>query len=142
MAIQENPFTGFNFIVEIAGVAAAGFAECSGLNTETEVIEYRTGSEDITVRKIPGLKKFTNITLKRGITLNRELWEWRKKVLDGHTERTDGSIIMLNEERQEVLRFTFRAGWPVKWEGPLLNATSNEIAIETLEIAHEGLNWD
>lgn len=136
---RSDPFSAFNFLVEIDGVTVAGFSECSGLTTETDIIEYRVGSEDITVRKLPGLKKFTNISLKRGYTNSKELWEWRKKVLDGKTERQSGSIVLLNEARQPALRWNFREGWPNKLEGPTFNAKNNEVAIETMEIAHEGL---
>jgi phage tail-like protein len=109
------------------------------VNTETDAIEYRTGNLDITVTKLPGLKKFGNITLKRGFTTSKELWEWRKKVLDGKTERQSGSIVLQNEARQEALRWNFREGWPRKWEGPTFNAKTNEVAIETLEIVCEGI---
>jgi phage tail-like protein len=139
---RSDPYSAFNFLVEIDGVTVAGFSECSGLTTETDVIEYRTGAEDITARKLPGLKKFTNISLKRGYTDSKELWEWRKKVLDGQTERQSGSIVLLSESRTPALRWNFREGWPSKWEGPTLNAKNNEVAIETLEIAVEGLELE
>jgi phage tail-like protein len=136
---RNDPFSAFNFLVEIDGVTVAGFSEVSGLTTETDVIEYRTGAEDITNRKLPGLRKYTNIALKRGYTDSKELWEWRKKVMDGKTERQSGAIVLLNEGREEALRWNFREGWPSKWEGPAFNAKNNEVAIETLEICHEGL---
>jgi phage tail-like protein len=136
---RNDPFSAFNFMVEIDNVTVAGFSECSGLTMETDPIEYRTGSEDITVRKLPGLKKYSNITLKRGFTSSKELFDWRKKVMDGKTERQSGAIVLLNEAREEALRWTFREGWPSKLEGPSFNAKNNEVAIETLEICHEGL---
>lgn len=136
---RNDPYSSMNFLVEIDGITVAGFSECSGLDNETDVIEYRNGNEDIKVRKLPGLKKFANITLKRGYTDNRELWDWRKKVLDGKTERRSGSIILLNEAREPALRWNFREGWPVKLEGPVLNALKNRVAIETLEIAVEDI---
>ena len=139
---RTDPYANFNFLVQIDGVNVAGFSECSGLSTDTDPIEYRTGSEDITVRKVPGLKKFANVSLKRGMTQNLDLWNWRKTVLDGVTQRKDGSITLLNEARQPAMRWHFRQGWPAKWEGPSLNATGNEVAIETLEIAHEGLELE
>lgn len=139
---RNDPYGGFNFLVEVDGVTVAGFSECSGLDTETDIIEYRNGDEDITVRKLPGLKKFTNITLKRGFTESTELWEWRKKVMDGQTERQTGSIVLLNEAREEALRYNFREGWPSKWQGPALNAASSEVAIETLEIACEAIELE
>ncbi len=139
---RNDPYSAFNFLVEIDGVTVAGFSECSGLTTETDVIEYRNGDEDITVRKLPGLKKFTNISLKRGFTDSTELWEWRKKVMDGQTERQSGSIVLLNEAREEALRYNFREGWPSKWEGPTFNAKNNEVAIEVMEIAAESLELE
>jgi phage tail-like protein len=83
--------------------------------------------------------KTTNITLKRGWTQNTKLWEWRKKVIDGKTQRTSGTITLLDESRQPALRWNFRQGWPSKWEGPSLNGKTSEVAIETLEIANEGI---
>jgi phage tail-like protein len=136
---RNDPFSAFNYLVVIDGVTTAGFSECSGINTETDPIEYRNGNEDITVRKLPGLKKFGNITLKRGYTNSRELWDWRKKVMDGKTERKSGSVVLLNEARQPALTWNFREAWPRKWEGPSFNAKNNEVAIETLEIVCEGV---
>lgn len=133
---RNDPFAAFNFLVDIGG-ATAGFSEVSGLTTETDVIEYRTGAMDITVTKLPGLKKFTNIMLKRGFTNTKELWEWRKTVIDGRTERRDGTITLLNEARQPALQWNFYYGWPSKWEGPTMNAKTNEVAIETLNITCE-----
>jgi phage tail-like protein len=139
---RNDPFAAFNFLVEIDNVTVAGFSECSGINTETDVIEYRTGDLDITVKKLPGLKKYGNITLKRGFTDSAELWEWRKKVLQGKTERQSGSIVLLNEAREAALRWNFREAWPRKWDGPTFNGKTNEVAIETLEIVHEGIELD
>ncbi len=137
-----DPYAQFNFLVEIDNVTRAGFTECGGLTTEQDVIDYREGSEDTIVRKIPGLRKITNITLKRGFTQDRELWEWRKTTIDGRTERRAGAIVLLDEAREEVLRFNFREGWVCKWDGPQLNASTNEVAIESLEICHEGLELE
>ncbi len=134
---RDDPYSAFNFLVEIDGVTEAGFSECAGLTTETDVIEYRNGNRDITVSKLPGLRKYTNISLKRGFTQGKELWEWRKTVIDGKTERQSGSVVLLNEAREEALRWNFQEGWPSKWEGASFNAKNNEVAIETLEIACE-----
>ena len=97
---RKDPYAAFNFMVDIDGMKAV-FSECSGLSTDTDPIEYRTGEADNTVTKIPGLKKFANISLKRGMTQDLALWEWRKTVLDGLTERKSGSITLLNEAREE-----------------------------------------
>lgn len=136
---RNDPYAQFNFLVELDGLTVAGFTEVGGLTAESDVIEYRNGNEDATVRKLPGLRKVSNITLKRGYTQNMELWEWRKTSEDGQTERRDGVIILLDEARQPVLRWIFREGWLAKYEGAALNSTTNEAAIESIEIAHEGL---
>jgi phage tail-like protein len=137
---RNDPYGQFNFIVEIDGVIAGGFSECSGLSTDTNIIEYREGNENQgTVRKLPGLIRYTQISLRKGFTQNKKLWEWRKKVIDGKTQRTSGTITLLDEARQPALRWNFRQGWPSKWEGPALNGKTSEVAIEMLEIAHEGL---
>ena len=137
---RNDPYGQFNFQVEIDGIVVAGFSEVSGLTTDTNIIEYREGDENVgTVRKLPGLMKYNNIVLKRGWTADTNLWTWRKKVIDGKTQRTTGAIILLDESRSPALRWNFTAGWPSKWEGPALNAKTSEVAIETLEITHEGL---
>jgi phage tail-like protein len=137
---RNDPYGQFNFLVEIDGVILGGFSECSGLTGDTNMIEYREGNEQQgTTRKLPGLMKYNNVVLKRGWTKDRSLWNWRKKVIDGKTQRTSGTITLLDEARQPALRWNFREGWPSKLEGPALNAKTSEVAIETLEIAHEGL---
>lgn len=137
---RNDPYGQFNFLIEIDGVVKGGFSEASGLSTDTNIIEYREGAEQQgTTRKLPGLMKYNNIVLKRGWTRDKSLWAWRKKVIDGKTQRNSGSIVLLDEARNEALRWNFREGWPSKWEGPALNAKTSEVAVETLEIAHEGL---
>jgi phage tail-like protein len=138
-ANRNDPFGAFNFLVEIDGVTTTSFSEVSGLDAEIEPIEYRTGDEDTTVRKIPGLRKYSNITLKRGFTPDLSLWNWMKQGLGGKVMRANMSITLLDGARQPVLRWNVREAWPCKWEGPDLNAKGNDIAIETLEICHEGI---
>jgi len=140
MATQRNdPYANFNFLVEIDGVITAGFSEVSGLTADTNVIEYREGDDPIHVRKLPGLIHFSNITLKRGITKDLSLWNWFNTVLKGTVQRASGSIILLDAARNPVLRWTFVNGWPCKWKGPHLDGKTSEVAIEELEIAHEGI---
>jgi phage tail-like protein len=142
-ASRNDPYLRFNFLVEIDGIQAGFFKSVSGLDSETEVVEYRTGAmQGPSSLKLPGLHKFANITLKRGITQDLSLWQWYKTVLDGQTDRRNGVIMLLNESLQPVLRWQFRDGWICKWEGPDLDASANEVAIETIEIAHEGLELD
>jgi phage tail-like protein len=139
MADRKDPYAQYNFLVEIDGLSVAGFTEVGGLTNESDIIEYREGSDTATVRKLPGLRKYSNITLKRGFTQNKELWEWRNTTNEGKTERKAGSIILLDESRNEALRWNFSEGWISKWEGPALNATANEASIESLEIAVENI---
>ena len=136
---RNDPYRGFNFIVEIDGIARAGFRECSGLDTAQDPVEYREGNEGLTVRKLTSLVKYSNITLKWGITDDAQLWDWRKNIMAGNDDRKNGSIILLDTTGTEKVRWNFREGWPTKWTGPTFNATGNEVAVETLEIAHEGL---
>ncbi len=137
---RRDPYKGFNFRVEIDGSTVAGFSECSGLGAETNVIEYREGTDKtLTVRKLPGLTKFTPIVLKRGITTNRELWDWAKSVWNGNVQRRNGATILLADDGTEVVRWAFFEGWPSKYEGPTLNGKGNDVAIETLVIEHERL---
>jgi phage tail-like protein len=140
---RVDPFPAFNFTIEIDGVTDAGFNEVTGLDTENDIIEYRTGDREPSVTKQPGLDKNPNIVLKRGFAkAGDELWKWRKAVIDGKTERASGTIVLLNEAREPAMRWNFREGWPSKLQGPALNAKNNEVAIETLEIAHEGLEFE
>ena len=137
--LRKDPYAAFNFLVEIDNVTVAGFSECSGINTETDAIEYRTGDTDITVTKLPGLKKFGNITLKRGITQDKTIYLWRKTVTDGDIERKNLSIVLQNEKHDEVVRWNVVNAWISKYTAPDLKATANEIAIESVELTHEGL---
>ena len=139
---RNDPYAQYNFLIEIDGLSAAGFTEVGGLTTESEAFDYREGSDNNIVRKLTGLTSVTPITLKRGFTTNVELWAWRKTTIDGATERKSGAIILLNESREEVMRWNCVEGWLTKWEGPGLNATTNEAAIESLEIVHEGLSFE
>ncbi len=135
-----DAYRNFNFLVEIDGIAQGSFTECSGLGATTEVIEAREGSENTTVRKLPGRTTYSDITLKWGTTSSSELWRWRERVIEGDVDRRNGSIVVFDlRNKQEVIRWNFVRAWPSRWEGPALNAKGNELAIETLVLAHEGV---
>jgi phage tail-like protein len=136
---SQDPYRSYRFRVELDGVDRGGFRECSGLDFGQDPIEYREGTEALTPRKLPGLYKFSNIVLKWGLSDDEELWEWRQQAIDGKLERKNGSIILVDDAGEDKTRWNFTAGWVAKWSGPSFNATGNEVAIETLEIAHEGL---
>jgi phage tail-like protein len=139
-ARPKDPFRGFKFRVQIDGINKAGFREVSGLDAATDTVDYRDGDGD-TIRKLAGLKKFANITLKRGITDDLDLWKWRTMVMDGKIQeaRKNGQILLLDDEGKEAAEWTFTDAWPAKWTGPAFNATANEVSIDTIELAHEGL---
>jgi phage tail-like protein len=139
-AQRDDPYQHYNFLVEIDGVQRAGFSEVGGLNTETDVIDYREGSDlNLNVRKLTGLRKYTAVSLKRGYTQNTELWLWRKDIINGIVKRRTIDIVLRSEDQQEVLRWRVKEGFISKWTGPVLNAKTNEVAIEEIEIQNEGI---
>jgi len=148
LVYREDPYASYNFELVLTGISDDGkvvkgsFSEVSGLEVDIAPIDYRNGSEDIVVRKVPGLKKFNVIVLKRGIIGDLALWNWVLRGMQGLVKRTEAAIILLDENRREAMRWNFRRVWPSKWTGPGLNAKNNEIAMETLELCHEGMSID
>jgi phage tail-like protein len=134
-----EPFNNFNFLVEIDGITRAAFHECSGLDSTIDVIEHREGGENVTLRKLPGMTKYSNIVLKRGITDDQELYKWHLEAIKGNVKRQNGSIVLLDRGGQEKARWNFVRAWPAKWTGPSLTAEGNDVAIEQLDLAHEGI---
>jgi phage tail-like protein len=142
MPDPQYPMTALHFRVSWGDSNnTVSFSEVSGLTLESEPIEYR-GGEDITltVRKIPGLRKFGNVTLKRGIMpAENGFFEWWNTIQSGIAERRTVTISLLNEKHEPVMTWEIQQAWPVKVEGPPMNAKGNEIAIESIEFAHEGM---
>lgn len=139
---RKDPFKNFRFLVEIDGIVQAGFREVTVPDSTTDVVEYREGNEKtITPRKLPGLTKYGNLTLKWGVTDSLELYNWRRLVETGQIEkaRRNLAVIVLDDEGNPAARWEFLNAWPSKYDAPDLNATANEVAIETLEIVHEGM---
>jgi len=141
---RTDPFGSMRFEVEVKPWVSGSFRECTGLGSETELIETKESmpggfTEYI---KCPGALKWDNITLKRGITYSMELWQWRGKVEEGKVDdaRANGSIKMYDSQNSCVARWNFENGWPQKVSGPTFNATSNEIGVEELVIVHEGVS--
>jgi phage tail-like protein len=136
----NDPLTNFNFLVESGGVLGAGFSEVTGMNGEIQAVEYREGRDpQSNTRKQPGLSKYGNVTLKRGVITNQDLFTWFKTGVDGDILRIDICILLLDEQRQEKVRYNLTNAWPVKFVAPDLKAAANEIAVNSLELAHEGL---
>jgi len=138
-ATRNDPFLAFRYEVQFDDLAVAGFSEISGLTLETEIQEYPEGGLNSHTRKFPGRSKQSNLVFKRGI-VDRELWQWFWDQTQGVVKRRNGSILVKDPAgSDDVLTFEFRRAFPAKWQGPELNATANAVAVETLELCHEGL---
>lgn len=137
---RSDPYGGYNFLVEIEGITRASFQECSGLDSTQTPGEYREGTDPLTVRKLPGLVTYSNITLRWGITDDAELWAWRKQVADGSVESKNISIVLMDDAGSEKIRWNVVNCWPTGWTGPSFNAQTSDLAIEALELAHEGID--
>jgi phage tail-like protein len=124
---------------EILDVAVGGFSECAGLEMSLQVEDYKEGGNNGQLLKFPTRVTWSNITLKRGIGVNTALWDWHYGFVQGQGRRRDGTIILLNDLGLPTHIWCFRRGLPVKYTGPSLNATQNNVAIEAIEIAHEGI---
>ncbi|MGC5328280.1 phage tail protein [Brevibacillus sp. SYSU BS000544] len=136
---RRDPFRNFRFRVEIDGIQQAGFSEATGFDATIDVIDYREGSEPTHVRKLPGLSKYGNISLKWGITDSMELYNWHRDVSNGNVQRKNISIIIVDEAGNDKARWEFVNTWPTKYDPSDLNAKGNDVAIETIEIVHEGM---
>jgi phage tail-like protein len=141
MPERKDPLRNFRFLLEIDKIVQAGFSEVTVPDTTTDVVEYREGNEEAHLRKLSGLNKFANITLKSGATDSVELFEWRKLVMQGKMKeaRRNIAVIVLDEEGKPAARWEFENAWPSKYDPPDMNAKGNEAAIELLEIVHEGM---
>ena len=139
----EELYGSYHFLLEIQGVIndnkviVGGFKSVSGMDSETEIIEFKQGN-DLIVRKKPGRTTYSNIILERGYTATDDLWQWRKNIEDGKIDRRAGSVIILDQDGQtEVARYNFFEGWPCKWEAPQMDSDSSSMAIEKIEVAIE-----
>jgi phage tail-like protein len=138
--IRRDPLARYNFYIEWKNIIHAGFRECSGLDSTQTAGDYREGTDPLTMRKLPGLVSYSNITLQRGMTNNDELWKWRENLTKGLVDRRDISIVLLDDQAQEKVRWNLTDCWPTSWKAPDFDATADEVAIETLELAHEGIS--
>ena len=143
---NKNPYSAFNFVVEIDGARIAAFQEITGLDSENTPIEYREGADAMnTVRKLVGLEKYPNLVLKRGVSGSTTLWDWRKEVRDGGSAfppTRNVTILLLDEKHVSVLKWRLTNAWCCKLTGPSLNGKGNEIAIETMELAYDRIDME
>jgi phage tail-like protein len=143
MADRVDPYAGFNFAVELDGVTRAGFRECSGLENSQTAGTYREGTDAyLSPRKIPGMNTYGDITLSRGITSDNKLWEWRVKAMKGAVERHNISIILMDDVGNAKITWNLFEAWPTSWNGPSLNATADDVAVEQLTLTYERIEVD
>ncbi|MGB8770734.1 MAG: phage tail protein [Candidatus Korobacteraceae bacterium] len=151
--LPPDPFRGFNFLVSLVdssssftvvtsalqSLALGGFSECSGLEMSMDIEEYSEGGNNGTVLRFPTRVKWTNLRLKRGVTFADELWQWHYDFSRGVGKRRDGIVVLQDERHNPAKVWSFVRGLPVRWLGPSFNATQSQVAVEEVEIAHEGL---
>jgi phage tail-like protein len=133
------PHGSFRYKLEIDGLEAGGFSEVSGFDATVEVKEYREGDMPQTPSKVPGLKKYGNITLKQGLVDSTVLYDWIMKGVEGEVVRTTVTITLQDQTETDVASWQVINAWPTKYTAPSFNAGSSEVSIETLEIVHEGM---
>ena len=136
---RNDPFPAFRFEIRLDDLPPAGFSECTGLQLETEVQDYPEGGLNTYLRKFPGRTKQANLMLRRGI-VDRQLWDWYYDLTQGVVKLRNGTIAVHDPAGgNPVMEWRFWRAFPSKWSGPDLNATQNNIAVETLELCHQGL---
>jgi phage tail-like protein len=134
-----QPYQTFNFAVEIEGLLVGGFTEVSGLESDIEVEEYREGGVNGYVHKLAGRVSHANLVLQHGLTSMSTLWDWYYNTTLGAIQRKNGTIMLLDPGQIPVMWWNFRNALPVRWTGPSFSAVSDEVGVESLELAHEGL---
>ncbi len=140
LGIRADPYQVFNFLIEIEGILAGGFSECSGLQVETETFEYREGGLNEYMHRFAGPTKYPPLILKHGLTQIDGLWAWHQDVAQRKIERRNGTIYLLNKQRIPVIWWDFKEAFPFRWNGPELRADSAQVAVESVELAHRGLS--
>ena len=142
-ARRDDPYLNFNFAVEIDQITIAGFSEADLPEGRIEPVAYREGTDRTSAaRLLPGRVSYGPLVLRRGVTGDPALFQWWLAVTQGNVERRNVSVVLRDEQGNAVARWNLRDAWPMKWVGPALNARGNEVAIETLELAHEGIELE
>src|SRR5688572_28521494 len=136
---RADPYAGFIFRVEIFGLQVGGFSQVSGLEREVQTEDFREGGRNNYTHKLATVTKYQNLSLRRGIADASELWQWHQDVVHGKTERRRITVVLLDQLQKEKWRWVFADAYPVKWSGSELNATSNEVYVDSVEFAHNGI---
>ncbi len=134
-----DPFLASRFCIEIENVNYGGFRECTGLEATVDVFEYPEGGLNDFTHKLPGRVAWGNLVLKHGLSDTAELWDWFVGTMRGQIERKNISIVLYDSQAREVKRWSFQGAYPVKYSGPEFKVDESAVAIETLELAHQGL---
>ncbi|MGZ4031381.1 MAG: phage tail protein [Tumebacillaceae bacterium] len=134
-----NVVGAYRYVVEIDGLEVAGFSEVTGIQAETEIEEYVEGGLNGYVHRFAKQTKFPMLVFKRGLTSDSSLWDWYADVMSGTITRKNGAVILNDQSGTEVVRWNFFDAYPVKWNGPEMNASRSEVAIESMELVHNGL---
>jgi phage tail-like protein len=140
---ETDPLNGFHFGLDVQGTLTGFFTEISGLGSENEVVEQKVVSDKgiQIIKKIPGRLKFTDVTLKRGVTSQMDIWQWRKMVEQGDTQgaRKNATITMYDQSLKPVAEWNLENAWPLKVTGPSLQSDSNALGIEEVVITFEAM---
>ncbi len=138
----KRPYGRFRFMVEIDGLAVAHFQSVTGLSHEIEVLSQQEGGVNDRQHKLPGQGSYPNLVLKLGFVNSPMLEDWHRSFSTGASKvgRKNGSVVLLDDDGSELARWNFTRAWPVKWEGPELDASATQILVESVEIAHEGIH--
>lgn len=137
--MPSEAYPGCRFYVLFDDQAQGVFTEVSGLQVEMDIMEYQEGGNNSFVYRLPGFTKVSNLTLKRGMTSTNEFYNWLNAVSSGNLKRRHVTVIMYDVSGEELMRWNFINAYPVKWIGPQLRSSDNTAAVETLELAHEGM---
>ena len=136
----KDPYLGGNFLVEIDGISRGAFQQVSGFDSTVTITEYREGNDIARLRKLPGMVSYSNLQLRWGMADDRDLYDWHLAAVKGDVQRKNGSIVLMDRRgTTEVARWNFVRAWPTKWEGPTFSGKGNDIAIDTLVLASEGV---
>lgn len=139
LAATDGVPSAIEVVKAAGGMLIGGFQECTGLDTTLEVEEHREGGLNDRVRKFPSRVTWSNVVLKRGVGLSDDLWNWHADYTTGSGKRRDGIVVLEDDLHVPLKMWHFTRGLPIKWTGPSLNAKASEVAIESLEIVHEGI---
>ena len=137
--MRSDPYEGCNFVIEIEGLLVGGFSECSGLEVETELVDYREGGVNDYIHRFAGGTRAPPLVLRHGITSGDGLWRWYQMTVAGKVVRRNGTIFLLDNAQVAAIQWDFREGFPYKWTGPELRAEPASIAFESVELVHRGL---